>query len=97
MYKQFLLSFVGKLLARAPTAGLNRTEAETLLLASDCCELRVAPLTPSEVSVQLLLADNRTRIILHSLIEKKTAGNGRRKLWYRTYRLAGNVVPQICC
>ncbi|MFC4598732.1 transcriptional regulator [Cohnella hongkongensis] len=81
--KQLVLSFVGKFLSMDTTSGLTWAEAETLRFVRRL----MRPFEPRELSAHLLLSENRTRMILRSLVAKKllivASGNQR----YRTYLL----------
>lgn len=83
MCKQLVLSFVGKFMAMKSDPGLNWAEAETIRYATRV----VRDFEPRELAAHLCLSENRTRVILRSLLSKKqlevASGNQR----YRTYRL----------
>ncbi|MBO9607681.1 MAG: transcriptional regulator [Paenibacillaceae bacterium] len=82
--KQLVLSFVGKFLSGSVPAELHWAEAETLRFAGRLLH----PFTPAELARHLHITENRTRVALRSLVEKRmlevASGNQR----YRTYRLA---------
>lgn len=83
--KNLVLSFVGKFLSinMSSSSKLTWSEAETLRFARRL----MRPFTATELSGHLLLSENRTRVILRSLITKSllvvASGNQR----YRTFRL----------
>jgi hypothetical protein len=81
--KQLVLSFVGKFLSMDVTTGLNWAEAETLRFARRL----MRAFEPRELAAHLLLSENRTRVVLRSLVNKKLliVASGRQR--YRTYRL----------
>ncbi|PWV99518.1 hypothetical protein DFQ01_11496 [Paenibacillus cellulosilyticus] len=86
MIKQLVLSFVGKFLANAVSSDLHWAEAETLRFAHRL----LRPITPSELSNHLQLSDNRTRVFLRRLLDKKLIEVASGNMRYRTYRLSGN-------
>lgn len=82
--KQLVLSFVGKFLSMDVTKDLNWSEAETIRFARRL----MRAFEPRELASHLVLSENRTRVVLRSLLAKKmlivASGNQR----YRTYRLS---------
>lgn len=83
MIKQLILSFVGKFLANAVPSDLHWTEAETLRLARRL----LRPFTPGELAQHLLLSENRARVILRGLLDKKLLEVASGSIRYRTYQL----------
>ncbi|XEC95938.1 hypothetical protein AB6A23_05060 [Paenibacillus tarimensis] len=81
--KQLVLSFVGKFLSIDTTAGLNWAEAETVRFARRL----MRAFEPRELAAHLLLSENRTRVVLRSLLTKKLLIVASGKQRYRTYRL----------
>lgn len=81
--KQLVLSFVGKFLSMDITTHLNWAEAETLRFANRL----MRPFEPRELAKHLLLSENRTRVVLRSLLAKKRLIVSSGKQRYRTYQL----------
>ncbi|MCR8843587.1 transcriptional regulator [Paenibacillus sp. SC116] len=83
MCKQLILSFAGKFLATTVPSDLTWSEAETLRFA----RRTLTPFTPRELAIHLQLSENRTRVVLRSLLHKNmlTVASGSQR--YRTYRL----------
>lgn len=82
--KQLVLSFVGKFLSMDVTTGLSWAEAETLRFARRL--MRV--FEPRELAAHLVLSENRTRVVLRSLVAKNLLIVASGKQRYRTYRLS---------
>lgn len=83
--KQLILSFVGKFLASSQTASMHWAEVETLRFAHRL----LRPFTPAELALHLQLSDNRTRVVLRKLVDKKLLDAHSGKQRYRSYLLAG--------
>lgn len=85
--KQLVLSFVGKFLSANSIGALNWAEAESLRFARRV----MRPFEGRELAAHLRLTENRTRVILRSLVAKKllivNSGNQR----YRTFRLNNDL------
>ncbi|MBD8501182.1 transcriptional regulator [Paenibacillus arenosi] len=81
--KQLILSFVGKFLAEAVPSDLTWSEAETLRFA----RRTLAPFTPKELAIHLQLSEQRTRVVLRSLLHKNRLAVASGHQRYRTYRL----------
>ncbi|SDX81923.1 transcriptional regulator [Paenibacillus sp. CF384] len=81
--KQLVLSFVGKFLARAAPTGLNWAEAEIMRYVHRL----LRPVAPTELASHMLLTENRVRVLLRSLMEKKLLEVASGSQRYRTYRL----------
>lgn len=81
--KNLVLSFVGKFLSIDMSSELTWAEAETLRLARRL----LRPIEASELSLHLLLSENRTRVVLRSLIAKILLIVSSGKQRYRTYQL----------
>ncbi|WP_438447964.1 transcriptional regulator [Gorillibacterium sp. sgz5001074] len=86
--KQMILAFVGKFLSvDTGSSCLNWAEAEALRYA----RRMVRPIEPKELAAHLMLSDNRTRVLLRSLVSRKllTVASGSQR--YRTYRLGTDL------
>jgi len=81
--KQLVLSFVGKFLSMRTKPNLNWAEAEALRFARRL----MRAIEPRELAAHLLLSENRTRVVLRSLLAKKQLVVASGKQRYRTYRL----------
>ncbi|WP_397333543.1 transcriptional regulator [Paenibacillus sp. JSM ZJ436] len=81
--KQLVLSFVGKFLSAQLLPGLNWAEAESLRF----CRRLLRPIEPKELAAHLGLSENRTRVLLRTLVGKNLLTVASGKLRYRTYQL----------
>jgi len=81
--KKLVLSFVGKFLSIKVNSELSWAEAETLRFARRL----LRPFQPRELSSHLSLSENRTRVILRSLMNKDLLITTSGKQRYRTYQL----------
>lgn len=81
--KQLVLSFVGKFLSSSMATDLNWAEAETIRYARRL----MRPFEPRELAAHLQLSENRTRVVLRSVVTKKLliVASGTQR--YRTFRL----------
>ncbi|WEK53557.1 MAG: transcriptional regulator [Candidatus Cohnella colombiensis] len=86
--KKLVLAFVGKFLSITVNSELTWAEAETLRFA----RRQMRPFEPRELSAHLLLSENRTRVVLRSLIAKNLLIVSSGKQRYRSYRLNDDVM-----
>ncbi|MEK3885683.1 transcriptional regulator [Paenibacillus sp. PL2-23] len=82
--KQLVLSFVGKFLSVDISLKLTWAEAETIRYARRV----MRAFEPRELADHLLLSENRTRVVLRSLLDKRLliVASGIQR--YRTYQLS---------
>lgn len=85
--KKLVLSYVGKFLSINLSSELTWAEAETLRFARRL----MRPFEPRELSAHLLLSENRTRVVLRSLVANNLLIVSSGKQRYRTYRLNDGV------
>lgn len=83
MCKQLVLSFVGKFLSIDTPSELSWAEAETLRFGRRL----LRAFETRELAAHLHLSENRTRIVLRSLVNKKLLMVASGKQRYRTYWL----------
>ncbi|MFD2671698.1 transcriptional regulator [Marinicrinis sediminis] len=81
--KQLVLSFVGKFLSIDISLKLTWAEAETIRYARRV----MRAFEPRELAEHLLLSENRTRVVLRSLLDKKLLFVASGIQRYRTYQL----------
>lgn len=80
--KQLVLSFVGKFLSTEVPSELSWSEAETLRFA----RRHLRPFSPKDLSNHLRLSENKSREVLHKLVNQQLLKITSGKLRYRTYQ-----------